>query len=130
MDLDKIKQLIEEDKVAGKRESGQEVPAGYFDSLEQSLIEKIPEKTAITRRMYGWKISAVAASVAVLFSVVFLWNGTEEVTAPVAMTDVSAEESVNFLISINDRLENEDILELENIDAILEEMEQELDNKN
>lgn len=134
-DLDKIKELLKSDNSRHKQ-YGQSVEPGYFDELEKKINlgltqKKSEENTEQAKRKPLYisliKYGSVAAAVALLFVGLNLFNNPESET----FVDNSNTEITDEIIDADYILESEDIYtedfaDIDGIDAILDELEAQL----
>lgn len=84
-----------------KKESGFNIPSGYFDQLQDTVVQKITrtnEKGILTnwyRQHYKW--ISIAASIILLWSVFVLRTSTSNTFQTLNITEIDDETLINFI---------------------------------
>lgn len=126
--MDSIDKLIKHTRKNNSEthSTGFEVPENYFEELNKSIMDQLPEEKPKTR-FIRW-FPAVAAGICLLIAAVFVLNQDINKENSLAFNKLSSKESVEFLIENKEDISTEELINVDNIDAILDELEKEIIN--
>lgn len=109
---------------SASRSTGFTVPEGYFENLQSSIMEQIPDKKPISK-FTKW-IPAIAAGICLMIAAVFVFQNNQTENKSLALHKVSSEESVEYLLENKEDISTEELLEIDNIDNVLDVLEKEI----